>query len=89
MSAKVKPGRCSYQFACYHDGGMITDGVLLAAVAQDRFWMAQADGDLFSWYKAHAEALDVSIHDPNVWVSQIQGPRSLELLAAVLGWTNA
>ena len=25
----VKPGRCSYQFACYHDGGMITDGVLL------------------------------------------------------------
>ena len=25
---KVKTGRCSYQFACYHDGGMITDGVL-------------------------------------------------------------
>jgi aminomethyltransferase len=28
--------------------------------------------------------MDVKIHDPNVWVSQIQGPRSLELLAAVL-----
>ena len=81
--SKVKPGRCSYQFACYHDGGMITDGVLLR-LSQDRFWMAQADGDLFSWYKAHAEGLNVKIHDPNVWVSQIQGPRSLELLAAVL-----
>ena len=81
--SKVKPGRCSYQFACYHDGGMITDGVLLR-LAEDRFWMAQADGDLFSWYKAHAEGLDVKIHDPDVWVSQIQGPRSLELLAAVL-----
>ena len=81
--SKVKPGRCSYQFACYHDGGMITDGVLLR-LAQDSFWMAQADGDLFSWYKAHAEGLDVSIHDPNVWVSQIQGPKSLKLLAAVL-----
>jgi aminomethyltransferase len=23
--------------------------------------MAQADGDLFSWYKAHAEGLDVKI----------------------------
>ena len=46
--------------------------------------MAQADGDLFSWYKAHAEGMDVIIRDPNVWVSQIQGPRSLELLAAVL-----
>lgn len=81
--SKVKPGRCSYQFACYHDGGMITDGVLLR-LAQDRFWMAQADGDLFSWYKAHAEGLNVRIHDPNIWVSQIQGPRSLELLEAVL-----
>ena len=52
-ASKVKPGRCFYQFACYHDGGMITDGVLLR-LAQDRFWMAQADGELSSWYKAHA-----------------------------------
>ena len=79
----VKPGRCSYQFACYHDGGMITDGVLLQ-LDENRFWMTQADGDLFSWYKAHAGGLDVSISDPDVWVSQIQGPRSLELLPAVL-----
>lgn len=81
--SKVKVGRCSYQFACYHDGGMITDGVLLR-LAEDRFWMAQADGDLFSWYKAHAHGLDVTIADPGVWVSQVQGPRSLDVLAAVL-----
>ena len=80
---KVKPGRCSYQFACYHDGGMITDGVLLRFSA-DRFWMAQADGDLFNWYKAHAVGLDVRISNPNVWVSQIQGPRAFEVLAAVV-----
>ena len=77
--AKLKPGRCSYQFACYHDGGMITDGVLLR-LAYDRFWMAQADGDLYSWYKAHSEGLDVRVHDPSVWVTQIQGPRSLDVL---------
>lgn len=81
--SKVKTGRCSYQFACYHDGGMINDGVLLR-LAHDRFWMAQADGELFSWYKAHAVGLDVDIHDPNVWISQIQGPRSLDFLRAVL-----
>ena len=23
--SKVKKGRCSYQFACYHNGGIITD----------------------------------------------------------------
>ena len=77
--SKVKKGRCSYQLACYHDGGMITDGLLLR-VDDNRYWFAQADGDLFSWYKAHAEGLDVMISDPDVWVSQIQGPRSLALL---------
>ena len=82
--SKVKVGRCSYQFACYHDGGMITDGVLLR-LAQDRFWMVQADGDMFSWYKAHAHGLDVTISDPNVWVSQVQGPRSIEVLKSVAG----
>ena len=77
--SKVKKGRCSYQFACYHDGGMITDGLLLR-INDNQFWFAQADGDMFSWYKAHAEGLNVKIVEPNVWVSQIQGPRSMELL---------
>lgn len=86
--SKVRVGRCSYQFACYHDGGMINDGVMLR-LADDRFWMAQADGDLLNWYRAHAvnddgTPMDVRIFDPNVWVSQVQGPRSLELLEAVI-----
>lgn len=81
--SKVKTGRCSYQFACYEDGGMITDGLLLR-VEDDKFWFAQADGDLLSWYRAHAIGLDVKISDPDVWVSQIQGPRSMELLAHLL-----
>lgn len=81
--SKVKQGRCSYQFACYHDGGMITDGLLMR-IDDDRYWFAQADGDLFSWYKAHSEGLDVTITDPDVWVSQIQGPRSMALLESLL-----
>lgn len=81
--SRVQTGRCSYQFACYHDGGMITDGLLLR-VAEDRFWFAQADGDLFSWYRAHAAGLDVTVSDPDVWISQIQGPRSMKLLAHLL-----
>tara|TARA_B100001996_G_scaffold250894_1_gene194577 strand:+ start:649 stop:1866 length:1218 start_codon:yes stop_codon:yes gene_type:complete len=77
--SKVKVGRCSYQFACYHDGGMITDGLLLR-INEKKYWFAQADGDLFSWYKANAEGLNVKISDPNVWISQIQGPKSMDLL---------
>ena len=34
--SKVRIGRCSYQFACYHDGGMITDGLLLR-LSENRF----------------------------------------------------
>ena len=77
--SKVRKGRCSYQFACYHDGGMITDGLLLR-IEEDKFWFAQADGEMFTWYKANAQNLDVKISEPNVWVSQIQGPLSMELL---------
>ena len=77
--SKIKIGRCSYQFACYHDGGMITDGILLR-INQNKYWFAQAEGDMFSWYKAQAEGLNVKIDEPNVWISQVQGPRSMELL---------
>lgn len=77
--SKVRKGRCSYQFACYHDGGMITDGLLLR-IEEDKFWFAQADGEMFTWYKANAQNLDVKISEPNVWVSQIQGPLSMKLL---------
>ena len=77
--SKVKKGRCSYQFACYHNGGIITDGLLLR-IDDDRYWFAQADGEMFSWYNAHSEGLDVEILEPNVFVSQVQGPRSMDLL---------
>ncbi|OED42555.1 aminomethyltransferase [Chromatiales bacterium (ex Bugula neritina AB1)] len=81
--AKNRVGRCSYQFACYDDGGMITDGVLVR-LASNRFWYGQADGDLFSWLRANARGLDVEVLDPGVWVSQVQGPRSLDVLAAAI-----
>lgn len=80
---KNRIGRCSYQFACYDHGGMIADGVLVR-LASDRFWYGQADGDLYSWLLANARGLDVEVLDPGVWVSQVQGPRSLDVLAAAI-----
>jgi len=81
---KVKPGRCAYGIACYHDGGLIVDGILLR-LSDDRFWYAQADGDFLSWARAHAVGMDVEISDPRVFVSQVQGPESLNILAAANG----
>jgi glycine cleavage system aminomethyltransferase T len=81
--SKNKVGRCSYQFACYHDGGMITDGVLVR-LAEDRFWYGQGDGDLFSWLKAHAHDMNVEVFNPDVWASQVQGPDAMKVLEASL-----
>ena len=81
--SRVKVGRCSYNFVLYHNGGMITDGVMLR-LAEDKFWMVQADGELIKWYMAHAHNFDVEVTDPNVWVTQVQGPRSMEVLRDVI-----
>lgn len=81
--ANNRVGRCSYQFACYGDGGMILDGVLVR-LAGDRFWYVQADGDLSDWLRAHSRGMDVAILDPEVWVSQVQGPDSLRILEAAV-----
>ena len=79
--SKVRVGRCGYGLACYADGGMIVDGVL-ARLEQDLFWYAQADGDFYSWARAHATGMDVEISDPDVFVSQVQGPNALKILEA-------
>jgi len=78
---KVRTGRCGYGLACYEDGGLLVDGILLR-LEDDCFWYAQADGDFYSWARAHAVGMDVEISDPRVYVSQAQGPKSLEFLAA-------
>ena len=78
---KVRPGRCGYGIACYEDGGLIVDGILLR-LEPDLFWYAQADGDFYSWARAHAVGMDVEISDPKVFVSQVQGPTSMDILAA-------
>jgi len=78
--SRVRVGRCSYQLACYPDGGIIMDGVLLR-LAPDRFWYAQGDGEFHVWLRAQSQGFDVEVFDPKVWVSQVQGPRSMDVLA--------
>ncbi len=34
--SEVRPGRCAYALACYPDGGLLVDGVLVR-LAADRF----------------------------------------------------
>ena len=78
---RAKVMRCAYGLACYEDGGLIVDGIVLR-LEQDKFWYAQADGDFYSWARAHAWGMDVQISDPDVFVSQVQGPNAMKILEA-------
>lgn len=79
---RVRVGRCSYQIACFDDGGMLMDGVLLR-LAPERFWYAQGDGEFPIWLRAQSRGYDVEVVDADVWISQVQGPRSMDVLAQV------
>ncbi len=77
----LKPGRAGYGLLLYPDGGILCDGILMR-LAPDKFWYVQADGPVYSWFVAQAQGMDVRIRDPKSWVSQVQGPRALDVLAA-------
>ena len=78
--SKMKPGRSAYGVACWPDGGVLVDGILIR-LAEDRFWYVQADGDFVGWARAHGLGMDVEIADPQSWVHQVQGPKAFEVLA--------
>ena len=77
-------GRARYGIACNEDGTVLMDGVVMR-LAQDRFWYVKANGEFESWLEAHAIGLDAEVSDPDSRVLQIQGPKSLDVLNAVIG----
>lgn len=83
---KMQPGQARYVLICDHDGGVLNDPVLLK-LAEDRFWLSLADGDLLLWAKALARAggWTVEVREPDVSPLQIQGPKSGELMRRVFG----
>lgn len=79
--ASLPIGRMRYAIACLENGGILMDGLLLR-LAADRFWYVQADGEFTTWLMARGLGMEVAVNDPDSWVLQVQGPRSLDVLAA-------
>jgi aminomethyltransferase len=77
---KLRVGRAVYSIACNTRGGMMMDGIAIR-LDEERYWYVQANGDFLGWFSAQAAGLDVEVRDPDVWVFQVQGPRSLDILA--------
>jgi glycine cleavage system aminomethyltransferase T len=77
---KLRVGRAVYSIACNTRGGMMMDGIAIR-LDEERYWYVQANGDFLGWFSAQTAGLDVEVRDPDVWVFQVQGPRSLDILA--------
>lgn len=84
--SKVQVGQCRYIVMINQDGGILNDPVMLR-MADDRFWLSTADGDMYMWAKGVAafSGHDVSIETPHVYPLQVQGPRSADIVSAVFG----
>lgn len=76
----LRVGRGSYGLLCHQGGGLVCDGILFR-LEENRFWYVHADADVYLWLVALAQDYAVEIHDPRSWVLQVQGPRSLDVLA--------
>jgi glycine cleavage system aminomethyltransferase T len=77
---KLRVGRGSYGLLCHQGGGLVCDGILFK-LAEDHFWYVHADADVYLWLVAHAHDYQVEISDPRSWVLQVQGPKSMTVLA--------
>ena len=83
---KARVGQCLYAPMIDADAKMLNDPIILK-LAEDRYWFSIADADMLLWAKGLAAGLglDLSIDEPDVWPLAVQGPKSDDLVARVLG----
>jgi glycine cleavage system aminomethyltransferase T len=99
--SKCAVGQAKYVLICDSDGGIINDPVL-TRMDENRFWFALASSDALLFARGLKNAypeLDVTIREADVAPLQVQGPKSKDLMAKLLGddildlkyywWTNA
>ncbi len=79
-------GQCKYVLITNAEGGILNDPVLLR-LDENHFWLSLADSDVLFWAQGVAinSGLDVSICEPDVSPLQLQGPKSGEIMQALLG----
>jgi aminomethyltransferase len=82
----MKIGQGRYVPVCDHNGVLLNDPILLK-LAEDRYWLSIADGDLLLWAKAVAaeRSLDVTVREPDVSPLAVQGPKAIEVMIDLFG----
>jgi glycine cleavage system aminomethyltransferase T len=85
--SKCAVGQAKYVVVCDSDGGIINDPVL-TRMDENTFWFALASSDALLFARGLRNAypdLNVTIREADVAPMQIQGPKSKDLMQALLG----
>lgn len=84
--SRCQVGQCMYAPLVDEHGGIVNDPLILR-LADDRFWISIADSDVLLWVKgiAYGRGMNVRVFEPDVSPLAIQGPKSDDLMAAVVG----
>jgi aminomethyltransferase len=83
--SRCRVGQCRYVLITNRDGGILNDPVLMR-LAEDRFWLSRADSDILMWAQGVAvhAGMEVSIGEPDTATLQLQGPKSVDVLTALI-----
>ncbi len=87
-ATRIQPMHGKYVILCNERGGILNDPVLLRLSGHE-FWFSLADSDLLYWLQGVnvGMGMDVEIDEIDVCPLQIQGPKSLALMADLVGNT--
>ncbi len=85
-ATRIEPMMGRYAILCNEAGGILNDPVLLR-LAEDEFWFSLSDSDMELWLRGVNIGLkmNVSIAEIDVSPVQIQGPKSADLMADLIG----
>jgi aminomethyltransferase len=85
--SKCAVGQAKYVLICDADGGIVNDPVL-TRMDENTFWFALASSDALLFARGLKNAfpdLDVTIREADVAPLQVQGPKSRDLMRALVG----
>lgn len=84
--SKFQVGQCYYVPLTTEDGGILNDPVALR-LGENHFWLSVADREVLIWVRGYATGLNlnVTVREPDVSPLAVQGPKSFDLMADLLG----
>ena len=85
-ATRIQPMNGKYVILCNDKGGILNDPVLLR-LSEDEFWFSLSDSDIMFWLQGVNVGMkaDVEIDEIDVCPLQIQGPKSADLMADLVG----